>query len=335
MDRDSLRKCYRSVIREFRVDIWYGKLVFMFNRITFSSPILSRILYQAVITERKTRIKRYRRLEDIVWRIASGDDKYRNIFFAMFHPVTISSILIGGVLITLRNYLTELLFGLKWQGFGRYPTGIYKEALEAKRREFAKNLDMHQLKRHPELERIYSIRIRADRQKILYQLGKFGDEDRQYFRPRMIKVYRISGAANEVGSLIQYDTFFKFFSFSLILARIIGNRYYIYNVRDGFARDGVLVFDIDETRGADSFFSIYVAFDFPKGENLLDKLFWKIFRLIFPGFIHDVLWNHSLCKLKDIIEMAEEECSEEPDERTSNNNIFSSPTINTKDFLEK
>ena len=26
----------------------------------------------------------------------------------------------------------------------------------------------------------------------------------------------------------------------------------------------------------------------------------------FPGFVHDVMWNHSLCKLKDLVETEEE-----------------------------
>ncbi|NQU25588.1 MAG: hypothetical protein HQ567_30245 [Candidatus Nealsonbacteria bacterium] len=29
---------------------------------------------------------------------------------------------------------------------------------------------------------------------------------------------------------------------------------------------------------------------------------WYAFGLAFPGFVHDVVWNHSLCKIKDLVE---------------------------------
>jgi flavin-dependent dehydrogenase len=305
LDRRSLKKGYWPVIRKFKVDNWFGRLVFAINRITFSSPLLSRIVYQAVLTERKTRTGHRRRLENILWRIASGDDEYGNIFISMFHSATLSSILVGGALVTLRNYLAELLLGLKWQGFGRYPTGVYREALDEKRQELVNDLGMHQLKRHPEFERIYSIRIRSDRERIFCQLGKFGDEDREYLRPRAIRVRRVSGGANEVGSVIHYGIPFKGLSFSVALDRIVGERYLVYRVMDGFPKGGVLVFVTDKLRERDFLLSIYVAFDFPKEGSLVRKLFWRTLGPLFPGFIHDVLWNHSLCEFKDLVEMGE------------------------------
>jgi hypothetical protein len=44
----------------------------------------------------------------------------------------------------------------------------------------------------------------------------------------------------------------------------------------------------------------------------LKRAAWWLFRLTFPGFVHDVLWNHALCKLKYLIETAEAEegCAE-------------------------
>ncbi len=50
--------------------------------------------------------------------------------------------------------------------------------------------------------------------------------------------------------------------------------------------------------------SIYVAFDFPKGKSFLERLGWRLFRLIFPAYIHDVLWNHAMCELKHSVESA-------------------------------
>jgi hypothetical protein len=48
--------------------------------------------------------------------------------------------------------------------------------------------------------------------------------------------------------------------------------------------------------------TIYVAFNFPRSANPLKHGYWRLFGLLFPAFTHDVLWNHSLCKLKDVIE---------------------------------
>ena len=49
--------------------------------------------------------------------------------------------------------------------------------------------------------------------------------------------------------------------------------------------------------------TIYVAFNFPRRKNPFKRLAWYLFRLAFPGFVHDVLWNHSLCKLKHLVEL--------------------------------
>jgi len=305
IDKESLKKGYWPAVKKFKIDNYFGRLVFLLNQITFGNPLLSRMFYQAVMTERKNKPKHERRLERISWSIASGDDTYRDIFLSMFHPYTISYILIGGVCITIRNYLTEFLFGLKWRELGRYPTGVYKETLELKRNEFIENLDMVQLKGQLDLEKMYSIRIKADKQRIFHLLGLFGDKATDYFKPRMIRVRRISGDANEIGSIIQYDTPIKILSFSLILETIVGERYIVYRVREGFAKGGVLIFNIEEIKKGIFLLSIYVAFNFLQKGNTFERLSWYLLKLFFPKFLHDVLWNHSLCKLKDIVETEE------------------------------
>jgi hypothetical protein len=40
--------------------------------------------------------------------------------------------------------------------------------------------------------------------------------------------------------------------------------------------------------------SVYVGFNFQK----------HLMKYLFPAFIHDVLWNYSLCQLKDVIEQS-------------------------------
>ena len=302
IDRTSLRRGYWPTVEKFELDNKFGAVVFLLNRVTFSHRILSRIFYQAVLTERKTKPEHRWRLARILWRIASGDDTYRRVLLSMYHPATIWAILIGGALVTIRNCAAEWIFGLNWEGFGRYPTGVSREDVERKRLEIVEMLGVQPFGRSPQFERMYTIRIKTDRTRILHQLGKFGDADRQYFKSRLVNVHRTSGRPNEVGSAIQYDLFLRCLSFSVILEKIIGARCLLYRVRNGFAQGGVLAFDVDEKEKGLSLLSIYVAFDFPRVGNPFKRLGWRVFRRIFPAFLHDVLWNHSLCKLKHLVE---------------------------------
>jgi hypothetical protein len=153
------------------------------------------------------------------------------------------------------------------------------------------------------MERMYSIRIRAGISAIKRQLGKFGDADRQYFKPRLIQVRRTSGEANEIGCTIHYDVTPSWLSFSVVLEKIVEGRYLLYRVIDGFARGGILVFDIDPVRPGVNLLTIYVGFDFPQGSRPLSRLGWRVGRSIFPAFVHDVIWNHSLCRMKDLAEL--------------------------------
>ncbi len=309
VDERSLRKGYRPIVGGLRNDNRYGRFVFLLNRIAFSRPVLSRVLYQAVIGERKKKDKDKRRLTEILWKIASGDDSYRRIFVMMLRPGSVLTIFTGGVLVTLRNYLTERLFGLKWGGFGRYPTAVPKERFQDARREVSRLLALPGLGRPLEYERMYAIRIKGDRKGILDQLGKFGDGDRGYFRPRILRVQRIKGGANETGSVISYEMPFRFLSFHVALERIVDDTVVLYRVQDGFARGGVLVFKIDGGAEGTLLLTIYVAFDFVKGDSIPTRLAWRAFRLLFPGFVHDVLWNHSLCELRDIVESRRKEAA--------------------------
>lgn len=305
IDRASLKKRYLPVVRGFHLDNRFGRAVFALSRVVFSRPVLSRILYQAILTERKTKPERKRRLADVLWRTVSGDDSYRRILKAMFHPASVGSILWGGLLATVRNYATERVFGLVWAGFGRYPTGVAIERVESKRREILAVLGVPGPERPPHVEKMYSIRIKADAAAILWQLGKFGDPDRKYFTPRFIQVRRVAGTANHVGSTLRYDVTPSWLSFSVALEKLVQGRYLLYRVADGFARGGILAFDIDRVRTGVSLLTIYVAFDFPKGTSILGRLGWRLGRLIFPAFVHDVLWNHSLCQMKHLAELDE------------------------------
>ena len=39
------------------------------------------------------------------------------------------------------------------------------------------------------------------------------------------------------------------------------------------------------------------------GKGLASRMMWKGARLLFPGFAHDVVWNHALCTIKDEVEL--------------------------------
>jgi flavin-dependent dehydrogenase len=302
VDSACLRSAYGSVIKNLKHDSVYGRFLFALNRLVFSRPNLSRILYQAVLTERKTRPAGERRLAAILWKIASGDDTYRAGLRAMFHPLAIWSVFAGGFLLTLRNFLTEQMFGLRWYRLGRYPTGLHKEDMEEKREELLRMWRPGFGPAGPAFESLYSITIKSDPEKIFHYLGTFGDEDRRYFRPRWLRVERVRGGRNEPGCLIRYKTPFRFLDFQVVLEHQEKNRHLFFRVRDGFARGGILMFDISRVKKGVFGLSIYVAFDFARGKRRTEKIFWFLFRYFFPGFIHDVLWNHSLCQLKDVIE---------------------------------
>jgi hypothetical protein len=303
IDRTSLQARYWPVVRGIHRDNRSGRAVFFVNRLIFSHPVLSRIVYQALLTERKTKPQHKRRLANLLWKIASGDDSYHRILASMFHPATVWAVLVGGGLVTGRNYLTERIFGLSWEGFGRFSTGVPIEDVEKKRHEIIDVLGIQPFQKSPEFERMYSIRIKADEVRILHQLGKFGDSDRQYFTPRMIRVHRTAGTANEVGNMIRYDVFPRCLSFSVVLEKDVDDRYLLYRVCDGFAKDGVLAFDIDQEKGR-CLLTIYVAFNFPTSKHPFVRLVWNLFKLVFPAFVHDVIWNHSLCKIKHLMEIA-------------------------------
>jgi hypothetical protein len=192
-----------------------------------------------------------------------------------------------------------------WGGFGRCSTGVALERVEGKRRELLAVMAVPEPKRPPQVEHMYSIRIKADGAAILRQLGMFGDPDQEYFTPRFIQVRRTAGTANEVGCTLRYDVTPSWLSFSVVLEKLVQGRYLLFRVVDGFARGGTLAFDVDSFRPGVSLLSIYVAFDFPVGTTALSRLGWRLARSIFPAFVHDVLWNHSLCKLKHLAEFDE------------------------------
>jgi flavin-dependent dehydrogenase len=300
MDAHGLRRHYRPAIRSLDADHGYGRLVFAFVALSFRRPVLSRVTYQAVLSERRTRPAAKRRLENILWKIASGDGTYRSVFKAMASPGTLLRFFTGGLLATVRNYLTEFVFGLPWQGFERFPTGVPREEQEERVRRIDGRLGLG-LTRFP-VRRLYAIRIRAPARRVYRELLSFGAPDRSFFRPRFVRVGRLSGEPGRVGAVIRYDVALRFLSFSIELEHVEENGHLLYRVRDGFARRGVLVFDIEERGDSDCTLTILVAFRIRGRGSPLRSLFGFALRALFPVYVHDVLWNHALCELKHAVE---------------------------------
>ncbi len=319
IDGKSLGRWYAPVIDRFHADNRYGRAVFLLSSGVFAHPALSRVLYQALLTERKTRPHDRRRLAGVLWRTASGDDSYRSILLGMLHPASWWLIVTGGLLATIRNKLTEQFFGLDWTGVGRYPTGVPLEEVARKRRELFAVQGREPPARSPQMERMYSIRIRAEAEAIFRHLGAFGDPDREYFAPRFLRVHRTGGSPNQVGTTIRYDVPVLgrsdeaakpprrrgLVSFAVRLERVVPGRYLLYRILDGFGRGGTFAFDVAPAKPGVSLLTIYVGFDFPQGRGSLGRLGWTLFRLVFPGYAHDVLWNHSLCRIKSLAEADE------------------------------
>jgi flavin-dependent dehydrogenase len=302
VDCKSLELGFLPTVRRIDRDNRWGRLVFLLTHAVFSHPVLSRVVYQALVTERRSAPRHQRRLANVLWRISSGDDSYGHALLAMFHPAAVWRVFIGGALVTIRNAVTERVFGLHWSGFGRYPTGVPREDVDRKRADIESALGVPPARRLPGVERMYSIRIRSGEAAIRHQLDKFGDNDREYFTPRLIRVHRTVGGPDEVGSRIRYDVFPPWFSFTVALEKVVAGRYLLYRALDGFPQGGLLTFDIDRQEAASSLLTIYLAFDFPRRKGPLRRFAWFIFRLTFPGFVHDVLWNHALCKIKQLAE---------------------------------
>jgi flavin-dependent dehydrogenase len=313
IDRDSLRRWYVPVVAAFDRDNRYGRVIFMVSRWVFSHPAFSRVLYQAILTERKTTRQADWRLARVLWQIASGDESYRRIFASMLRPRSGWLILTGGFLITVRNQLTERLFGLDWRGIGRHQTGVSIEDRERKRWEVFSALGLEPPAGGPEMERAYSIRIRAGEDAIFRQLGKFGDADREYLWPRFVSIRRTRRGPNEAGTTIRYDVgpfgrkdgegrWPTLSSFTVVLDRIAPDRYLLYRILDGFGRGGVFAFDVQPVKHGVNLLSIYVGCDFYRGKGPLSRAGWWTFRHFFPSFAHDVVWNHSLCKIRYLAE---------------------------------
>jgi len=75
-----------------------------------------------------------------------------------------------------------------------------------------------------------------------------------------------------------------------------------YQLGERLADHGKFIFNVTPTKGGNSSLSIYAAFDYKKGNDVAGRVLWEGARLLFPGFVHDVVWNHALCTIKEEVE---------------------------------
>ncbi len=300
VDERGLARGYGKTVDWLRADNRYGRIVFGASRMAFTKPVVSRIFYQAFATEFKVRDERSRPLAAVLWKIASGTSDYRDVLREMCSFRLLQSLLIGTV-VTVRNLAIEWLLGLRWGEYGRYPTVVLKEKRAALKMFLASRLGMA-LDGSPDFERMYVIKIRGSRQKIMEQLARFGHRHPSFLDLRLIEVRHIQGTPNQPGSAIRYRMPLVGLATDLHLTHRPGPDTLLYQVDERFADHGKLIFDVAPTQDGNSRLSIYAAFDYKRGRSFAGRLLWGAGRLVFPEFVHDVVWNHALCAIKQQVE---------------------------------
>jgi flavin-dependent dehydrogenase len=300
IDKQALAKGYGKAIQWLAADNRFGRMVFGASRVAFTTPVLSRITYQAFATECKVRDERSRPLSTVLWKIASGTADYREVLRDMCSYGVLRSVLAGAA-VTLRNVAVEVLLGLRWGEYGRYPTVVLKEKREALKEGLASSLGM-ELGESPDCERMYAIKIRGSEKEIMEELAKFGQPKARFLKLRWVEVRQIQGAPNQVGSVIRYRMPLIGLGAELRLTKRVGCDTLLYEVDERLSDHGKLIFNVASTKDGNSRLAIYAAFDYKKGKGFASRILWKGIRLLFPEFVHDVVWNHALCSIKEEVE---------------------------------
>jgi hypothetical protein len=258
-------------------------------------------MYQSFATEFKKRDEHSRPLGAVLWKIASGTADYREVLREMFSFKALRSILVGAA-VTVRNVACEVLFGLKWGKSGRYPTVVLKEKRQKVKQFLASKLGM-ELDESSDFERMYVIKIRGSEEEIMEELAKFGHADARFLNLRFVEVRRICGLPNEVGSIIRYKVPFIGLGAELRLTKRVDFGTLLYQLNERLSNRGKLVFNVARTKDGNNKLSIYAAFDYKRGKTFAGRALWRCARMLFPEFVHDVVWNHALCTIKEDIEL--------------------------------
>ena len=300
IDQRALAKGYGKAIQWLAADNRFGRMVFGLSRVAFTTPVVGRITYQAFATESKVRDEGSRPLSSVLWKIASGTADYREVLREMCGPGVLKSILVGAA-VTLRNVALESLFGLKWGEYGRYPTVVLKEKRKEIKERLSLSLGMG-LDPSPDFERMYVIKICGGAQEIMGELARFGQRDAPFLALRIVEVRHITGEANEVGSAIRYWVPLARFGAVLRLTRRVGLESLLYQLDERFVNNGKLIFNLGPAKDGNSRLTIYASFDYKEGRGIAGRVLWGAAKALFPEFVHDVVWNHALCAIKEEVE---------------------------------
>jgi hypothetical protein len=91
-------------------------------------------------------------------------------------------------------------------------------------------------------------------------------------------------------------------SAELRLTKRVGLETLLYQVDGRLVDHGQLIFNVAPAKDGNGRLSVYAAFDYKKGRHFAEKILWGVARALFPGFVHDVVWNHALCTIKEEVE---------------------------------
>lgn len=300
IDRQALERGYGKTIQWLVDDNRCGRIVFAVSRTAFSTPMVSRVVYQAFASEYKSRDEQRRPLSGMLWRIASGTADYREVLREM-HGWGVLASIVSGAATTLRNVAVELVLGIKWGKYGRYPAVVPVERRRSLKERVAASLGM-ELGDSPDFERMYEIKIRGSETEIMEQLAKYGQPDATFVNLRFVQMRQIKGTPNEVGSVIRYAIPYVRLAAELRLTAKVQSETLLYEADDRLVENGRLIFNVAPTRDDNRRLLIYAAFDYKKGKGPASRLIWRGARLLFPEFVHDVVWNHGLCTIKEEVE---------------------------------
>ncbi|MBI4465733.1 MAG: hypothetical protein HY647_13600 [Acidobacteria bacterium] len=300
IDKQALAKGYGRTVKWLATDNRFGRIVFGVSRVALARPGFSRITYSAFATECKVCEEDSRPLSRVLWKIASGTADYREVLREMCGYAVLRSVLIGAA-ITLRNVAFEFLFGLRWREYGRYPTVVLKEKREALKEHLASRPGMV-LGESPDFERMYVIKIRGTEEEIMEELAQFGHPNARFLNLRFVQVRQIQGVPNQVGSVIRYRIPLVGLGEQLRLTKRVGFETLLYQLEERLVNHGKLIFDVAPTKDGNSKLSIYAAFDYKRGNSFAERVTWKGVKVLFPEFVHDVVWNHALCTIKEAVE---------------------------------
>jgi hypothetical protein len=149
---------------------------------------------------------------------------------------------------------------------------------------------------------MYVIKVRGTGEEIMAEMAKFGQPQARFVRPRFLDIRQVEGAPNQIGSVIRYKVPFVGLGAKMRLTKRVGFETLLYQVDERLVEHAQLIFNVTPTKDGNRRLSVYAAFDYKQGKGLASRMMWKGARLLFPEFVHDVVWNHALCTIKEEVE---------------------------------